>query len=197
MEAMNSFAAILVLTVLFGGIFATAMALTMMAPRPFTPPYRATRLQSSKSSATIEEGATTTRDWAQYALQQQYKKAGGMLYKQSALTPLEYTTIINELQVMDLKMKEEKESSFATNRVGAQISNGSRIYDVLSCEEGSMCRLVNCLADGDCDDKGKDNLGRMVLAPDIPIEVSFDSLCLILLSREVINPSCSYVLFHI
>ena len=75
---------------------------------------------------------------------------------------------------MNLKMMDEKESSFATNRIGAQISESSEIYKVLSCEEGSMCRLVNSLADGDDKsdvDRGE-VLGKMVLAPDIPIEVT-------------------------
>ena len=94
------------------------------------------------------------------------------------LLPHEYKTIVDELKPMNLEMMDEKkESSFATNRVGAQLSKLSEVYRVLSCEEGSFFRLVNTLADGD--DLGEDEsdgrreleLGKMVLAPDIPIEV--------------------------
>ena len=37
-------------------------------------------------------------DWDLYNMQQQYKKAGGILYKQSVLKPHEYKVIIDELQ---------------------------------------------------------------------------------------------------
>ena len=122
--------------------------------------------------------AATQVDWKQYALKQKYRRAGGILYKQSVLLPHEYKTIVDELKSMNLEMMDEKkESSFATNRVGAQLSKSSEVYRVLSCEEGSLCRLVNTLANGD--DLGEDEsdgrreleLGKMVIAPDIPIEV--------------------------
>ncbi|KAL7541829.1 hypothetical protein ACHAXR_011255 [Thalassiosira sp. AJA248-18] len=127
-------------------------------------------------TAAATTASTTTAhqevDWKQYALQQKYKRAGGILYKQSALTPHEYTSIRDALlqSIMDSKMmmEEEKESSFATNRIGAEISKSSEIYEVLSCEEGSLCRLVNSLADADAD--GDDVVKKkMVLAPDVRI----------------------------
>ena len=151
------------------------------------------------------------KDWNIYNLQKKYHQSGGILYKQSVLTSTEYNTIINDLQssLMNdnndnkLTLKEEDESSsFATNRIGAQISNESEIYRVLSCTEGSLCTLVNNLADYEIecnvgDDLGerrhnnedkdddffenersdasrkrlRSELGKMVLAPDIPIEV--------------------------
>lgn len=148
------------------------------------------------------------KDWNIYNLQKKYHQSGGILYKQSVLTSAEYSTIVNNLQslMMDdddnIILKEEDESSsFATNRIGAQISNESEIYRVISCTEGSLCRLVNNLADyvvegGDDDGlggrhndvgdddmpetsersddasrRGRIELGKMVLAPDIPIEV--------------------------
>ena len=54
------------------------------------------------------------------------------------------------------------------------IEKDSDVYQILSWEGGSLCRLVNCLAEEDDDgcDEGED-LGRMILSPDIPIEVSF------------------------
>ena len=113
-----------------------------------------------------------TQDWALYNEQKQYQKSGGILYKQSVLTPQEYNTIVNELQSMDLMLKDE-ETSFATNRIGAQISKESEVYRVLSCEDGSLSRLINALAVAeDNDNSGSEKVhGKMVVAPDIPCEV--------------------------
>jgi len=106
-------------------------------------------------------------DWDLYNMQQQYKKAGGILYKQSVLKPHEYKVITDELQSMKLAMIDEDESlSFATNRSGAQIPIDADIYRVLSSKEGSLCRLVNSLFDSE-GKKGE----SAVLAPDIPVEV--------------------------
>ena len=122
-----------------------------------------------------DETAEAEVDWKLYTLQQKYKRSGGILYKQSVLTPNEYTSILNELQSMNLIMEDEKESSFASNRVGAEIIYESEIYKILSSEGGSLCRLINSLADADLvdnddvDDFGR--FGKMILAPDIPIEV--------------------------
>ena len=108
-------------------------------------------------------------DWDLYNLQQQYKKSGGILYKQSVLKPHEYKVIKDELQSMELDMMDEDESSsFATNRSGAQIPNDTDIYRVLSSKEGSLCRLVNSLFDSE-GKKGE----SVVLAPDIPVEVRY------------------------
>ncbi len=67
-----------------------------------------------------------------------------------------------------LKLTDEKSSSFATNRLGAVIEKDSDVYQILSAEDGSLCRLVNCLVE---EDEGEE-LGEMILSPDIPIEVS-------------------------
>ena len=111
-------------------------------------------------------------DWDLYNLQQQYKKAGGILYKQSVLKPHEYKVITDELRSsMKLDMMDEDESlSFAKNRSGAQIPIDTDIYRVLSSNDGSLCRLVNSLFDGE---------GESVLAPDIPIEVCYVYLCVL------------------
>eukprot|EP00985_Skeletonema_marinoi_P006248 scaffold2709_cov215-Skeletonema_marinoi.AAC.9 len=50
------------------------------------------------------------------------------------------------IEQLNLKLTEEKESSFATNRIGAVIEKESDVYKILSCDEGSLCRLVNGLA---------------------------------------------------
>ena len=109
-------------------------------------------------------------DWDLYNLQQQYKKAGCILYKQSVLKPHEYKVITEELQSMKLAMIDEDESlSFATNRSGAQIPIDTDIYRALSSKEGSLCRLVNSLFDSE-GKKGE----SAVLAPDIPVEVCYN-----------------------
>eukprot|EP00985_Skeletonema_marinoi_P015931 scaffold8402_cov209-Skeletonema_marinoi.AAC.2 len=83
------------------------------------------------------------------------------------------------IEQLNLKLTEEKESSFATNRIGAVIEKESDVYKILSCDEGSLCRLVNGLAHDDDDDddddddgsNGEEDLGKMILSPDIPIEI--------------------------
>ena len=128
--------------------------------------------------ATSYNSQSRTKDWALYSLQQQYRRSGGILYKQSVLTPQEYNTIVNELQSMDLMLKDEETSSFASHRIGAIISKESEVYRVLSCEDGSLSCLINALSDGDDDDDDDDDergrekaRGKMVVAPDIPCEV--------------------------
>jgi hypothetical protein len=70
---------------------------------------------------------------------------------------------------------DEKESSFATNRIGAVLDRNSEVYKVFSYDEGSICRLVNTLVDNDDDaESEKDDLllgSKMILSPDIPIEI--------------------------
>ncbi|KAK1737735.1 hypothetical protein QTG54_011507 [Skeletonema marinoi] len=129
----------------------------------------------SPTSLTAHNRANTQTDWAQYSLRQTYKKAGGILYKQSVLTPAEFTAVQMAIEQLNLKLTEEKESSFATNRIGAVIEKESDVYKILSCDEGSLCRLVNGLAHDDDDDDGsnekEEDLGKMILSPDIPIEI--------------------------
>jgi len=134
---------------------------------------------------------------------QNYKKAGGILYKQSILTPWEFQIISSELSDLlqnqdqnnsrnknsrkssssnksapKIILENEDSSSFATNRIGAAIGKDTEIYRVLSSEEGSLSKLINVL-------EGTEMVGRedeetefsqtgkkkMVLAPEIPIEV--------------------------
>jgi hypothetical protein len=120
-------------------------------------------------------------NWAEYSLRQSYKKSGGILYKQSLLTPTEFTTVQNEINNLisnnELKLVDEKETSFATNRIGAVLDRNSDVYKIFSCDEGSICRLVNTLVDNDNDDDAESEandllLGnKMILSPDIPIEI--------------------------
>jgi hypothetical protein len=134
-------------------------------------------LSSSPSSLPAHNNHADSQmiDWAQYSLRQSYKKAGGILYKQSILTPAEFNAVQMAIDQMNLKLTDEKESSFATNRMGAVIEKDSDVYRILSCSEGSLCRLVNGLADDDdADGSDGEELGKMILSPDIPIEVSHD-----------------------
>ena len=130
--------------------------------------------------ATKEDTNSNSYNWAEYSLRQSYKKSGGILYKQSVLTPTEFTTVQNEIHNLindnKLKLVDEKESSFATNRIGAVLDRNSEVYKVFSYDEGSICRLVNTLVDNDDHDakSEKDDLllgSRMILSPDIPIEI--------------------------
>ena len=102
-------------------------------------------------------------DWNMYNLKHQYQKSGGILYKQSILSPKEYNTIMSELSRLDLPVAEEKESSFATNRMGCTIDSDTEIYKTLSCPHGSLSTLLYAL---ECDgDEG------IVVAPEVPVEV--------------------------
>lgn len=120
-------------------------------------------------------------NWAEYSLRQSYKKSGGILYKQSLLTPTEFTTVQNEIRNLindnKLNLVDEKESSFATNRIGAVLDKSSEVYKIFSSDEGSISRLVNTLVNNGDDydtESEKDSLllgSRMILSPDIPIEI--------------------------
>lgn len=112
-------------------------------------------------------------DWKLYALQRKYERAGGILYKQSILRPEEYDALMNEWarQRQSTKMAEEKESSFATKRMGFRVSEDSEMHRIMSRGGGSLCRLVNDLADGDDAYGTNVDWGEMVLAEDVPMEV--------------------------
>lgn len=137
-----------------------------------TPPHHHKSLHSTSSSSALHQTTTPIDYWTQYSLRQSYKKAGGILYKQSLLSPAEFQAIqlaiTNQLNSSNLKLSDEKESSFATNRMGAVIERDSDVYTILGCEDGSLCRLVNSLVEEE-----EEDLGRMILSPDIPIEVSY------------------------
>jgi len=129
------------------------------------------------------------------ALRRRYERDGGILHQRSALTPEEFRIATDALRSIMMGTEttsktrmlkdEDGRSSFATNRMGAIISNtetaaGSVLYDAFGREGGSMHRLVNAVASSsaafysdDDDDDGDDGGGGddMVLAPDVPIEV--------------------------
>ena len=125
-------------------------------------------LKKSPSPSALHHTTTPTDYWTQYSLRQSYKKAGGILYKQSLLTPTEFHALQGAIDALNLNLIDEKSSSFATNRIGAVIEKDSDVYQLLSREGGSLCRLVNCLAE---EEDGGEDLGKMILSPDIPIEV--------------------------
>lgn len=181
----------------------SANAMVTFASNKVNPSVTTTALSSHLSTTGT---AGTSIDWGKYKLQQSYDKAGGIFYKQSVLTPHEFTIIAEELNHLineKLKLENEKSSSFATNRIGAQVSPETEIYRVLSNEEGGLCQLINCLSrvdkidvpytlgdvagDGEGDDMKNeegDQFGRMVLAPDIPIEVRYWNYLFIFIIRH-------------
>ena len=138
--------------------------------------------KTSSFSTSLSAHTTNPPDsdyWANYSLRQSYKKSGGILYKQSILTSAEFSALrdaIDDMLLQDtLKLTDEKSSSFATNRMGAVIEKDSNVYQILSAEDGSLCRLVNCLVEEDEETTDGNNegeeMGEMILSPDIPIEV--------------------------
>lgn len=121
-------------------------------------------LNEKCAQAKIETYKEKSIDWNLYNLKQQYQKSGGILYKQSLLSPNEYSAIMKELAVLDLHIEDENQSSFASKRVGCTISKDSDIYRILKNENGSLSKLVNAL-EGECEE-------RLILAPEVPVEVS-------------------------
>jgi hypothetical protein len=117
--------------------------------------------QSQSSTNAYNE---PTVDWNLFNLKQQYKKSGGILYKQSLLSPEEYNAIVMELSNLDLNVQDELKSSFANNRMGCTIGRETGIRKILSDENGSLLKFVSSLEDN-CD-------GRLRVAPEIPVEVS-------------------------
>ena len=99
-----------------------------------------------------------------------------------------------------LKLTDEKSSSFATNRMGAVIEKDSDVYQILSAEGGSLCRLVNCLVEEeeettDANNEGEE-LGEMILSPDIPIEVSLIFVMRCLLQSLILHCSIPRLMHH-
>jgi hypothetical protein len=137
------------------------------------PQHRINKHQGNKdrlflSQSNVEACQESAIDWNTFNLKQQYKKCGGILYKQSLLTPEEYNDIMIELSNLDLNIQDEMKSSFANKRMGCTIGRETDIYRILTDENGSLLKLVTSLED-DCN-------GRLMVAPDIPVEVSLISV---------------------
>jgi hypothetical protein len=152
------------------GCFVPFVTSTLLGTTALTQPIQTTRqvcclnaINSAHDKPT--SSSTGTIDWKLYNLKQQFKKSGGTLYKPSLLSNREYNSIINELSELNLQIDEEKESSFATKRMGCTVGCDTDIYRILSCAEGSLCKLLNVL------ESDEDGCGRLILAPDIPVEV--------------------------
>ncbi|KAL9182132.1 hypothetical protein ACHAXT_012784 [Thalassiosira profunda] len=133
--------------------------------RPMVLPLLLVIDRAAAMVAPVRPDATPINYWEEHALRRNYERAGGILYKQSALSPDEFASVADEWQSMEAGLRDETESSFASRRRGARIAESSRMYDLLGGREGSLCRLVNCL-----EGEG-DGLGNMILAREVPIEV--------------------------
>ena len=171
----------------------SALALTNIRRSSSVQQSRSYTLHAANDAASQQTHAYDAAiDWSLQNLRHQYQKSGGILYKQSVLMPEEFSSLTSSLSELNLKMEDESESSFATNRVGC------RIDDVGVCDliaGGSLGRLMNVL----CLDE--DEVG-WVLAPDIPIEVSFimhsvaplfyDLTCAIITLTAHFGPSYEY-----
>lgn len=157
-----------------------------------------------------DEGAVVSRhrrphrphdDWECRSLRRRYRDDGDVLYKTSALSRAEYTTVCDELRRLyesnSASLADEGESSsFATRRKGMRVSRSDSptLYGVFENKTGGMLRLVNAVMGGggafeNAAAGGKGNNfvyateeggassssgtteSSMVLAPDVPIEV--------------------------
>ena len=96
---------------------------------------------------------------------QQFEKYG-MLYKTSVLSKEEFSDVVEELDTLSLNSVKETTSSVAKNRTGARIPSDSKIYSILSNENGDFMKLINELVSSN---EGSNS--RMVLSDIVPIEM--------------------------
>ena len=124
-------------------------------------------------------------------LAQQFQKAGGILYKKSILTPMEFKIIEDELlsslsssstksiktkkinkkkntkQPLKITLNKETSSSVANNRMGAALPWDSQTVKMLQNPNGSISQLVNQVMT----DSVNQNAPKMILAQCVPVEV--------------------------
>jgi hypothetical protein len=119
-----------------------------------------------------EEGVVASRnrrpripdDWEYRSLGRKYRNDGGVLYKTSALSRMEYATVCDELKRLyessTTSLEDEGESSsFATRRKGMNISRSDspKLYGIFEDEMGGMLRLVNAVTMGTMSYSGGNN----------------------------------------
>lgn len=125
--------------------------------------HQVTALLRAPQSTTIRRSkqlfATSWQDYQNYnPLLASFERDGGILYKTSVLTPLELSTIQNE--VTKLMVKDETTSSVARNRMGAILPNDSDTVRIL--RDGSlMTNIISKLG----------GATHYTLSTDIPIEL--------------------------
>ena len=103
-----------------------------------------------------------------------FHRAGGIVYKKSVLSTKEFQTIQSELQQLSLTLKDEKSSSVAKLRKGAQLPYDSPIVQILSNKNGSIYQIMNDIAFSNQPTINHNNNDHtnMILSTFIPVEVS-------------------------
>ena len=122
------------------------------------------------SSGAVRNEVLSRHDDAS-SLRRRYEGYGGIVYRQSVLSSEEFRTVRRELASLmgrggSMPLRDEKTSSVAKNRVGAQLPRNSAVAAVLGDEGGSMSKLFNRAANDQNDGRRK-----LVLSKEIPIEV--------------------------
>uniref|UniRef100_A0A7S4N4D5 Fe2OG dioxygenase domain-containing protein n=1 Tax=Odontella aurita TaxID=265563 RepID=A0A7S4N4D5_9STRA len=136
-------------------------------------PYRSSLFSSADPEAGVKVEKLIRDDYHNYEhspLKRRYEQAGGVIYRQSVLSPKEFG-IMNQMISSSLgrtvRLSEETSSSVATKRIGAQLPADSEIVRILGDENGSFSRMVNSLVNV----KGAGYARKMVLSEDVPVEV--------------------------
>ena len=101
-----------------------------------------------------------------------FHMAGGIVYKKSVLSNIEFQTIQSELQQLSFTLKDEKSSSVAKLRKGAQLPYDSPIVQILADTNGSIYRIINDIAFSN-HPTNQNNNHTMILSTFIPVEVRY------------------------
>mmetsp|Transcript_8 Transcript_8/g.6 ORF Transcript_8/g.6 Transcript_8/m.6 type:complete len:311 (+) Transcript_8:234-1166(+) len=96
-------------------------------------------------------------------IRKKYENAGGIIYRQSVLSKVEFNGIRDDLALLPIQLTPENTSSIAKNRIGCEIPSNSKTAKIIGSENGSIFSLINQLH------KSKRN--KMVLSEDVPIEL--------------------------
>lgn len=99
-----------------------------------------------------------------------FHMAGGIVYKKSVLSNIEFQTIQSELQQLSFTLKDEKSSSVAKLRKGAQLPYDSPIVQILADTNGSIYRIINDIAFSN-HPTNQNNNHTMILSTFIPVEL--------------------------
>ena len=133
----------------------------------------------SSSSSPYTENPHTYNEYSKFKynrnsnLRKQFQR-DRILYKKSILSPSEFQIIQNEVSNIPKKyLQNEKSNTVARDRIGMSLAADCEIVRVLSCEDGSLHKIINDIATGtraneSDNDKSK---RRMVLSKVVPVEL--------------------------